>query len=129
MCIDLASHIERVDARLRCRGVVRPCAACHYCQNGLRGDCNKCDISGITISRQTSTRAAEQNEGAAPVAEGHVFHTLDALRGIAAIGVVVLQMSQLFTPIAAPGGYLAVDLFFMMSGVVLSHAYEPRFRA
>jgi peptidoglycan/LPS O-acetylase OafA/YrhL len=67
--------------------------------------------------------------GAAVVAEGRVFHTLDALRGIAAIGVVVFHMSQLFTPIAAPGGYLAVDLFFMMSGVVLSHAYEARFRA
>jgi peptidoglycan/LPS O-acetylase OafA/YrhL len=67
--------------------------------------------------------------GAALEAEGRVFHTLDALRGIAAIGVVVFHMSRLFTPIAAPGGYLAVDLFFMMSGVVLSHAYEARFRA
>ena len=68
-------------------------------------------------------------KGASAVAEGRVFHTLDALRGIAAIGVVVFHMSKLFTPIATPGGYLAVDLFFMMSGVVLSHAYEPRFRA
>jgi len=67
--------------------------------------------------------------GAAAVPEGRVFHTLDALRGIAAIGVVVFHMAQLFTPIAAPGGYLAVDLFYMMSGVVLSHAYEARFRA
>ena len=63
------------------------------------------------------------------VPEGRVFHTLDALRGIAAIGVLVFHMGPLFTPIAAPGGYLAVDLFFMMSGVVLSHAYEARFRA
>jgi peptidoglycan/LPS O-acetylase OafA/YrhL len=58
-----------------------------------------------------------------------VFHTLDALRGVAAIGVVVFHMGQLFSPLATPGGYLAVDLFFMMSGVVLSHAYEARFRA
>jgi peptidoglycan/LPS O-acetylase OafA/YrhL len=61
--------------------------------------------------------------------KARVFHTLDALRGIAAIGVVVFHMKATFTPIAAPGGYLAVDLFFMMSGVVLSHAYEARFRA
>jgi peptidoglycan/LPS O-acetylase OafA/YrhL len=61
--------------------------------------------------------------------EGRVFHTLDALRGIAAIGVLVFHMSGAFSPIAAPGGYLAVDLFFMMSGVVLSHAYESRFQA
>ncbi len=62
------------------------------------------------------------------MSQGRVFHTLDALRGIAAIGVVVYHMSLAFTPIAAPGGYLAVDLFFMMSGVVLSHAYEGRFQ-
>lgn len=59
--------------------------------------------------------------------EGRVFHTLDALRGIAAIGVVVFHMKAFFAPFSAPGGYLAVDLFFMMSGVVLSHAYEGRF--
>jgi peptidoglycan/LPS O-acetylase OafA/YrhL len=70
-----------------------------------------------------------QMMGAAAVPEGRVFHTLDALRGIAAIGVVVFHLQQAFAPIAAPGGYLAVDLFFMMSGVVLSHAYEARFRA
>jgi peptidoglycan/LPS O-acetylase OafA/YrhL len=58
-----------------------------------------------------------------------VFHTLDALRGIAAIGVVIFHMSSFFEPIRVPGGYLAVDLFFMMSGVVLAHAYEQRFRA
>lgn len=60
---------------------------------------------------------------------GRVFHTLDALRGIAAIGVVIFHMGGSFAPVSAAGGYLAVDLFFMMSGVVLSHAYEARFRA
>ncbi len=38
-------------------------------------------------------------------------------------------MQLAFAPLAAPGGYLAVDLFFMMSGVVISHAYDRRFRA
>jgi peptidoglycan/LPS O-acetylase OafA/YrhL len=66
---------------------------------------------------------------AAVESEGRVFHTLDALRGIAAVGVVTFHMKQVFVPIAASSGYLAVDLFFMMSGVVLSHAYEDRFRA
>jgi peptidoglycan/LPS O-acetylase OafA/YrhL len=61
--------------------------------------------------------------------EDRVFHTLDALRGFAAIGVVVFHMGGAFLPLEVPGGYLAVDLFFMMSGVVLSHAYEARFRA
>jgi peptidoglycan/LPS O-acetylase OafA/YrhL len=67
--------------------------------------------------------------GSVSAPEGRVFHTLDALRGIAAVGVVVFHMSGAFAPIGFPGGYLAVDLFFMMSGVVLSHAYEARFRA
>jgi peptidoglycan/LPS O-acetylase OafA/YrhL len=61
--------------------------------------------------------------------DSRTFHTLDALRGIAAIGVVMYHIQWAFLPAAAPGGYLAVDLFFMMSGVVLSHAYEARFRA
>jgi peptidoglycan/LPS O-acetylase OafA/YrhL len=61
--------------------------------------------------------------------DSRTFHTLDALRGIAAIGVVMYHIQWAFLPAAAPGGYLAVDLFFMMSGVVLSHAYEERFRA
>jgi peptidoglycan/LPS O-acetylase OafA/YrhL len=72
--------------------------------------------------------SAEAAGPAAP-AEARVFHTLDALRGIAAIGVVIFHMQQAFLPVAVPGGYLAVDLFFMMSGVVLSHAYEARFKA
>ena len=62
------------------------------------------------------------------LAPGRIFHTLDALRGVAAAGVVVFHMQLLFIPIVVPGGYLAVDLFFMMSGVVLAHAYEDRFR-
>jgi peptidoglycan/LPS O-acetylase OafA/YrhL len=70
-----------------------------------------------------------QMSGAAAMSEGRVFHTLDALRGIAAIGVVIFHMQAAFAPISASGGYLAVDLFFMMSGVVLSHAYECRFQA
>jgi peptidoglycan/LPS O-acetylase OafA/YrhL len=51
----------------------------------------------------------------AAVQEGRVFHTLDALRGIAAIGVVVYHLQRAFTPISAPGGYLAVELAWVRS--------------
>jgi peptidoglycan/LPS O-acetylase OafA/YrhL len=81
------------------------------------------------LSKSKSSELDKQAIDAATVQEGRVFHTLDALRGIAAVGVVAYHMSQAFAPLAVPGGYLAVDLFFMMSGVVLSHAYEARFRA
>ena len=51
------------------------------------------------------------------------FRTLDALRGIAALAVVLYHL-----PVGglAPRGYLAVDLFFLMSGFVVAHAYEAR---
>ena len=58
-----------------------------------------------------------------------MLHSLDALRGIAALGVVVYHFHQYFAPVSAAGGYLAVDLFFMLSGVVITRAYGKRFAA
>jgi peptidoglycan/LPS O-acetylase OafA/YrhL len=58
-----------------------------------------------------------------------VFHTLDAMRMIAAVAVVVFHYNGLFGPLIPASGGLAVDLFFMMSGVVISRAYEGRFRS
>ena len=46
------------------------------------------------------------------------FYTLDAMRGIAAFAVVFYHIGQ-----PNPLGYLAVDLFFILSGFVLCHAY------
>lgn len=62
-----------------------------------------------------------------PSSKDRVFHTLDALRGIAAIGVVVFHFGKFFSPFQVPGGYLAVDLFFIMSGFVIARAYDRRF--
>jgi peptidoglycan/LPS O-acetylase OafA/YrhL len=63
----------------------------------------------------------------APVGN-HKYLTLDGLRGVAAIAVVfwhgqALALSHL------PSAYLAVDLFFLMSGFVIAHAYEGRLQA
>lgn len=50
----------------------------------------------------------------------HRFLVLDGLRGVAALVIVVFHTgSSRFIP----GGYLAVDLFFCLSGFVLAHAY------
>jgi len=56
------------------------------------------------------------------------FTTLDGLRGLAAILVLFFHLGP-HAPMAAPGGYLAVDLFFALSGFVISLAYDGRFRA
>jgi peptidoglycan/LPS O-acetylase OafA/YrhL len=54
------------------------------------------------------------------------FLTLDGLRGLAAL-LVVYHHQHLAGINDAPGGaYLAVDLFFLMSGFVIAHAYEGR---
>ncbi len=53
------------------------------------------------------------------------FSSLDALRGIAALGVMVFHAPMLGAQ-WMPGGYLAVDLFFMLSGFVIAHAYRKR---
>lgn len=55
------------------------------------------------------------------------FATLDGLRGVAAICVMIFHAGSL-APIPMHGGYLAVDLFFGLSGFVLAHAYDERLR-
>ncbi|WP_342626937.1 acyltransferase [Nguyenibacter vanlangensis] len=60
-----------------------------------------------------------------------LFHTLDGLRGLAAVAVVLVHMGKVsFPTIWYPaGGYLAVDLFFGLSGFVLAEAYAARLDA
>lgn len=69
------------------------------------------------------------------------YDLLDGLRGVAALLVVVYHVFEGFsfaelTNGAGNGlirtfnhGYLAVDFFFMLSGFVLSYAYDDRFRS
>jgi peptidoglycan/LPS O-acetylase OafA/YrhL len=53
---------------------------------------------------------------------------LDALRGIAALCVVVLHAGALYPAFPNYSGkaYIAVDFFFMLSGFVMARTYEPR---
>ncbi len=53
------------------------------------------------------------------------FHSLEGLRGLAAIAVALTHLGLFWRHIVCHG-YLAVDLFFLISGVVLGHAYEAR---
>ena len=58
------------------------------------------------------------------VPQGFRFLALDGLRGVAAIAVLLLHVPPLDRIVSH--GYLAVDLFFMMSGFVVAFAYEHR---
>ncbi len=57
------------------------------------------------------------------------FRTLDGLRGVAALVIVWFHLGFLGWVPQPRFGYLAVDLFFLLSGFVLAHGYESRFRA
>jgi peptidoglycan/LPS O-acetylase OafA/YrhL len=56
------------------------------------------------------------------------FYTLDAMRGVAAIAVVILHIGAILQLQMFPYAYLAVDFFFLLSGFVLGRAYEPRLK-
>jgi peptidoglycan/LPS O-acetylase OafA/YrhL len=56
------------------------------------------------------------------------FKTLDGLRGVGAF-LVVMRHVALFGPIKVPESFLAVDLFYLVSGFVVSHAYGERLQA
>ena len=55
------------------------------------------------------------------------YSTLDGLRGFAALAILQLHSAHLFGA-QLNSSYLAVDLFFALSGFVISHAYEQRIR-
>ena len=64
--------------------------------------------------------------------------SLDGLRGIAAVGVMIFHFDHFFLPQAAltsmspfmrtilDRAYLGVDLFFLMSGFVMAHVYGQK---
>jgi peptidoglycan/LPS O-acetylase OafA/YrhL len=52
------------------------------------------------------------------------FLILDAMRGIAALAVLLFHIGQDSGSHIVPDGYLAVDFFFVLSGFVVTLAYE-----
>jgi peptidoglycan/LPS O-acetylase OafA/YrhL len=91
--------------------------------------CHFFKLSGRTrpdpLRRGSKSGQTFQNE-ALMHGERQVFHALDGLRGLAALAVVERHKTEFFTGTPLPAGYLAVDLFFILSGFVLAHAYGAR---
>jgi peptidoglycan/LPS O-acetylase OafA/YrhL len=62
-------------------------------------------------------------------ADRRFFYTLDAMRGAAALAVVIVHDPGFLSPLRMPSAYLAVDFFFLLSGFVIAHAYGSRLEA
>lgn len=66
---------------------------------------------------------------AANVGSGQTIAALDAMRGYAASVVVLFHMMWFFAhQLPVEAGFLAVDLFFLMSGLVIEKSYGPALR-
>ena len=80
---------------------------------------------------RTGTDALGQQEpartGAPQASASRHYETLDALRGVAALAVLLLHTrNYLLWPDLASSAYLAVDFFFVLSGFVVAHAYDAK---
>lgn len=69
---------------------------------------------------------AAQSLAGGETGERRFFHTLDLMRGLAAIAVMTLHLEDWLLWQPFPQAYLAVDLFFILSGVVIDNAYRRR---
>lgn len=64
-----------------------------------------------------------------PLPSHRHFLVLDALRGVAAISVALYHACAIFGATQLlPKAFLAVDFFFLLSGIVVAHAYEERLK-
>jgi peptidoglycan/LPS O-acetylase OafA/YrhL len=65
---------------------------------------------------------------AEPAPARRSFQTLDGLRAVGAL-IIVMRHVPLFGPLRVPESFLAVDLFYLVSGFVVAHAYAQRLAA
>lgn len=67
----------------------------------------------------------QQAEAPKPVNE-HRYLTLDALRGLAALTIVQFHTWNFFGKVYFPHAHLGVDFFFLLSGFVITVAYQKK---
>ena len=67
-------------------------------------------------------RAAPQENLIAPTGTEHYRADIDGLRAVAVLAVIAYHAF----PAALPGGFVGVDVFFVISGFIIVHAAAPR---
>jgi peptidoglycan/LPS O-acetylase OafA/YrhL len=76
------------------------------------------------VETQTASRTAENSVSASGARRA--FHTLDGIRGVAALIIVMRHAGSFFAGTSFSKSFLAVDLFFLMSGFVIAFAYGEK---
>lgn len=76
------------------------------------------------MEQQSSTRSKDADRS--PRVTGRRFIALDAMRGIAAISVMMFHYLLGSPYHIFEHGFYAVDFFFVLSGVVLTHSYATK---
>jgi peptidoglycan/LPS O-acetylase OafA/YrhL len=80
-------------------------------------------MNGIAVSQTMPGSPATAG------ADRRQYRTIDALKGISALNIVIVHTPHFFNQWHLPYSYLSVDLFYAMSGFVLATAYESRLMA
>lgn len=80
-------------------------------------------VDHLHLPTASGERAASPSDG---IRDVRSFVTLDGLRGAAALSVALYHLSLAGSQPPLPSAYLAVDLFFLLSGFVIAHAYSRR---
>ncbi len=70
----------------------------------------------------------EENSQSVNLATKDHYIILDGLRGVAALMVLVFHVFDACSSNIIPHGYLAVDMFFVLSGFVIGYAYDDRWQ-
>src|SRR5260221_10537568 len=84
-----------------------------------------CETGRVRKPGHSSLRPAAKENASLKENQRRYFESLDMVRGLAALVVLIYHVDFMFglRHWLLHGGYLAVDLFFVLSGFVLSFTY------